>query len=103
MYFKNLQEIIAHIKKTITCPHCKTQFEPENLEVLYLQGSRLALTAHCHTCNTSATIVASEEPPKSRSIELKKNEKKEGEIGMNDILDLRAFMESHKGGFKDMF
>jgi hypothetical protein len=101
MHFSNLKEIIEHIEKTVICPHCSSSFIKNKVEVLYLHGSKMALVAHCVKCSSSTTIVVSEEAPKARSISIKKRAVQKGTINMNDVLDMRSFIQGFKGNFKD--
>ena len=103
MFYFNLKEIIKHIEEKVSCAGCSEKFQGKKLEILYLHGSKVAVVAHCAKCNTSTTIIVSEEAPKARSITIQKRANLKGKkIEMNDVLDMRSYINNFQGSFRDL-
>ncbi len=103
MFYLNLKEIVKHIEKTVSCAGCSEKFLGDKLEILCIHGSRVAVIGYCEKCGATTTIIISEETPKARSITIKKRLKPtKGKIEMNDILDIKTYLNSFQGNFKDL-
>lgn len=103
MFYSNLKEIIKHIEKTVSCAGCSKKFLSDKLEILCIHGSRVAVIGHCEKCGATTTIIVSEDKPKARSITIKKRSGPIGKkIEMNDILDMKSYLRSFQGNFKDI-
>lgn len=106
MPYDLLQEVIAYIKKTSTCPNCKAHFHDEDIFVMSTTAAPDTEVCYgifvvvCGACQTEGCLLieASDHEP---------HETLEGEhttaITVNEVLDMHNFLKKWKGDLKELF
>jgi hypothetical protein len=107
MNLNDLTTIIRHVRKNTQCPHCDRKYNTQDISVLASTKNECLLELKCHYCKKMALtdIVASakgEAEIRNNKIPLINQVIKNG-ITDNDILDVRNFLGSFDGDFKELF
>ena len=106
MNFHDLRIIVGQIKKSIACPKCKATYHDEDIEVIgNLSEEHSFFHAACGECNSESVInVTLEYPEHDHALTLPKlgSAPRLGNISVNDVLDMRNFLKSFKGDFKEL-
>lgn len=114
MNFAILKEIIVHLKRKMRCPGCRKRYANRDIRVQGAARDQLDLQIECRKCQTQ--VVA--------NISLVKEEDLSGEffdfeqrmhqgikvtantlpvVNENDVLDIKNFLTSFEGSFKQLF
>src|SRR3990167_6080479 len=108
MSFKLLKQVIAHLKKTSSCPFCKTRFIDDSFLVLATSVSLTGVCAGlflvmCPKCSAQAfamvEIGSAAEKLKKEFIRIR-TKPTSPNISANEILDMHNFLKSWQGDVK---
>jgi hypothetical protein len=106
MNFHDLRIIVGQIKKSIACPKCKSAYIDEDIDVIgNLSEDQSFFHAACHECESESVINVSVQFPEYEQHQpLAKlgSAPRLGNISVNDVLDMRNFLKSFKGDFKEL-
>lgn len=102
MNYSELQIIIKHLKKAVSCNNCKKKFAPEGLEIVSTFKSEALLHLNCFNCHNEILVhVAIVSNQEKSTLNIRTH--KPGEISQNEILDMHNFLNQFNGDFKELF
>lgn len=108
MNFKVLKNIIAIFKKKLRCKECKSSISNKNIFVKSVTSEKVLLRCTCQKCGTIlhadiAVMQGLESTPARQHRGLQLKAKKNKKVTTDDVLDIKNFLKSFKGDFKDIF
>jgi transcription initiation factor IIE alpha subunit len=121
MNFNDLQQIVKHLKKTLTCSQCNKPFINDDIEVISSYEEQALFHANCFHCHNQLLVhVTMSDKIKGKNPSLKKktaktkNQLSEREhlgirsrsksiISTNDVIDMHTFLNKFNGDFKKLF
>ena len=109
MNFTDLADIIAYIEVFVPCRGCKKKYTPNNIIVIASMPMECLLAAQCPGCDVQAllnVIFTDESSPDEakgsrKSIDVRT--KGSARISSNDVLDIKNFLKSFEGDFREIF
>lgn len=106
MPFKLLKQVIAHLRKQIKCPNCKSGINETSIFVIATsqisdKGSFAGLfQIACPKCSGQAFVLTEAASITALRIHSKMAG---GKISANDILDMHNFLKDWQGNVKELF
>lgn len=110
MNYRALKELIAVFKKKLRCNLCNKSISNKGINIQSISEDRVQFKCTCTSCkNQIFAEVSIVKGPKSSKTKqrtqqaLQLKSKKPKKITQNDILDVKNFLKSFKGDFKEIF
>jgi DNA-directed RNA polymerase subunit M/transcription elongation factor TFIIS len=113
MNYKILKDLIAIFKKKLRCNKCNETISNRAIEIEAISKTKVLLKCNCKKCgNTILAEVSIVQETKHKNNlgdinrphqGLKLKAKKIKTVTPNDILDVKNFLKSFKGDFKQIF
>lgn len=105
MNYQNLKAIMAHVLTKVTCPHCKTAYKDNGLNIAETAQNICIIVGICPKCKNPSlievTILPESKPLQDNQIKIKTH--RQSTISGNEILDMHNFLKSFNGDFKKLF
>ncbi len=111
MNFKIIKEVIIMLKKKLRCHKCKKSVSNKEIFIDSVTESKVVLRCECSKCQsrTVAEIALLKDKVNPiinnrvhKTLQLK-SKKAPTHISSNDILDVKNFLKTFKGDFKEIF
>lgn len=93
MEYKDLKDLIKHVKTNIKCPGCSKRFMDKDLNVAAVMETEAIFQLACSKCAQSMIVNVSINPPYENGTL----------ITINDIIDMHNFLDKFNGDFKKLF
>jgi len=122
MNFNELQQIIRHLKKTVSCSECNKKYIHEDFEILSTFQDQALLFLNCFHCKNQLLVHVTIMDKKDGKGKGKKGDKnqhsnhaplsekdlqifrsKGKHVTTNEIIDLHVFLNQFNGDFKELF
>jgi len=100
-----LSSIIRYIKEVFPCSMCKKPFNSKEIITLATLPNECLLATICGKCNANTILSVVVMPAVSQKTERKIMVRTANaqNISTNEILDIKNFLKSFKGDFKEIF
>lgn len=99
MNFEDLVHIIDHIRETINCMRCQSEFNDQDINVMACTSNEALLELKCPKCELSTIVTASLNP----KLEIREQPRTHQTITENEVLDIKNFLQGFDGDFKKIF
>lgn len=111
MNFSELQQIIKHLKKEVTCHACQKKFGNRGMQVISTFQNEALLQMDCFNCTNQLLVHVAIINQQQEKGTLKTPDNQEqkaeitfhSEISKNEILDMHNFLNKFNGDFKELF
>lgn len=102
MTYKDLHEIIRHLKRVVPCNVCKSTFTNEDLHVLSTYQNEGWLSFCCHSCKNQLLVhVAIVNRLKKNNLNISIHTQKP--VTSNEVIEMHNFLKNFNGDFKNLF
>lgn len=112
MNFKILKEVIVMLKKKLRCPGCGKQISNREISIEGIKAEGALIKCDCKRCEAKTIVEIS--LVESKELGKAYNEAREPQglqvraktiptVSQNDVLDIKNFLKSFQGDFKEIF
>ena len=91
--------LICHIKDKYKCVKCKKRLADKDLSIAGITDKQVTIVCFCPRCNTNSQFEVQLLDGTTRKHQNLNAQK----VSANDILDVKNFLKSFNGSFKDLF
>ena len=101
MNYRELHEIIRHLKKAIQCV-CKANFANEDMQVLSTCRDEGWLCMSCHKCKNQILVHVAMHRRRNKN-DLDISIHSQSPITPDEVIDMHNFLKMFNGDFKNLF
>lgn len=101
--YQEFKEIMAYIKRSVKCSHCKKKCVDDKIYIVGYMYNELALHMICSECGNNIVVKVTLHDDSEMERNMSISQQDAPPISHNDVIDIHNFLNNFNGDFKKAF